>query len=161
MIPLRFTPSVLAAFGLAAFVVAVGAGTPTPDNPAAPPAETQPAATVALPEPATEPWSVLARYTYDQRDQFLAGLPPLLAKVDEQVGELMAKRAAMNKGAVDMREWDFAMKEMGHARSYLAGMAKQMTKAPREHWDEQKDRLGRAWVRTQEAYGKVRASTTY
>jgi hypothetical protein len=35
-----------------------------------------------------------------------------------------------------------------------------MAKASRETWDQQKDKVGLAWVRTQDAFAKVKASTT-
>ena len=127
------------------------------------PAPSAPVA-VSPPAPATTDadarWADLKNYSFDQRDLLLAALKPLLARVDEQVDQLKAKRAILMKNDVDLTDWDFAMKEMSNARSYLAGMAQALGQARRENWDEQKGRLGRAWERTQAAYAKVRASTT-
>ncbi len=58
------------------------------------------------------------------------------------------------------REWDFAMKEMESARSYLTSVGAAAGKAGRDLWDQEKAKVGRAWVSTQDAYGKVKSSTT-
>jgi len=52
------------------------------------------------------------------------------------------------------------MKEMGDARSALKSMGEELSKATPETWDQEKDKVGQAWVRTQEAYDKVKSSTT-
>jgi hypothetical protein len=124
-----------------------------------------PSASVAAPPPAradpdTARWKDLESHSYEQRDLLLAGLKPLLARVDEQIGLLKAKRAMMVKNKVDTSDWDFAMKEMSNARSYLAGMTEALGKARRDNWNEQKERFGHAWERTQTAYSNVMASTT-
>lgn len=82
------------------------------------------------------------------------------ARVDAQVGELAAKRATMVKNAVDTKDWDLAMKEMGAARDYLRSVGEEIRQATRDTWAQQKEKVGLAWIRTQEAYAKVKASTT-
>jgi hypothetical protein len=62
--------------------------------------------------------------------------------------------------STDTKAWDLAMKEMEAAQSYLKAMGEELGKATHESWDQTKDRVGRAWVRTQDAYAKVRSSTT-
>ena len=104
-------------------------------------------------------WADIKEVVYDNRPQFFTGLKRLEARVDAQVAELVAKRATM-KGATDTKDWDFAMKEMGDARTYLKSMGEELSKASRETWDQQKDKVGLAWVRVQAAYDKVKASTT-
>lgn len=104
-------------------------------------------------------WIDLKDYTYDNRAQFFAGLEKLEAQVDEQIQELNAKRATLNS-TVDTKDWDFAMKEMGDARVYLKSTGEELRKADPETWNQRKDKVGRAWMRTQDAYGKVKASTT-
>jgi hypothetical protein len=112
-------------------------------------------------EPATlSRWSPFKDYTFEQRALLLNALKPLVAHVDLQITELNSRRAAMVKANVNTADWDFAMKEMVEARSYLLGLAAELDKAPSEKWDLQKDRFGQGWLRTQEAYTKVRASTT-
>jgi len=115
--------------------------------------------TTASPDVASTQWSDLKDYTYDQRTQFFTGLKRLEAKVDGQIVELTAKRAAMTSTA-NTKDWDFAMKEMGNARSYLKSTGEVLGKATPETWNQEKDKVGQAWVRTQEAYTKVKSSTT-
>jgi hypothetical protein len=171
----RFTSLVIVAFGLAAFSTAgctekekiaeaplppakdVAATTVTTTVPG-PTATVQVAAT-ASPDAASARWSDIKDCTYDIRAQFFAGLNRLEARVDDQISELTAKRAAM-KSTTDTKEWDFAMKEMGDARSALKSMGEELSKATPETWDQEKDKVGQAWVRTQEAYDKVKSSTT-
>jgi len=104
-------------------------------------------------------WADLKDYPFDNRERLLAGLVGLEAQVDEQVKALNAKRASM-KASTDTKGWDLAMKEMMDAQAYLAAMVLELGKSTREFWDQNKDKVGRAWVRTQDAYGKVKASTT-
>ncbi|MCX6954158.1 MAG: hypothetical protein NTV51_18570 [Verrucomicrobia bacterium] len=108
---------------------------------------------------ASAQWSDIKDCTHEMRAQFSAGLSRLEAQLDAQVRELVAKRRTM-KGITDTREWDFAMKELESARSYLHAVGLELAKASRETWDQEKDKVGRAWVSTQDAYGKVKRSTT-
>ena len=116
-------------------------------------------AITAGPDAASARWIDIKDCTYDMRAQFFAGLSRLEARVDGELKELVAKRATM-KGTTDTKAWDFAMKEMGNARSYLKSMGEELSKATPETWDQQKDKVGQAWVRTQEAFSNVKSSTT-
>jgi len=104
-------------------------------------------------------WSELQDLSYDQRAQFFAGLKRLEAIVTAQVAELTAKRAGM-KAAANTKEWDFAMKEMLDAQVSLGSAGLESSRSNPEMWSQQKEKVGQAWVRTQEAYKKVRSSTT-
>ncbi len=104
-------------------------------------------------------WVDLDRHGFAARDLLLAGIKQLGRQVDDQVAALKAQRAAMAAGT-DTRDWDFAMKEMDDARSYLRSMGDAMVKADAATWDQQKAKVGLAWERTQDAYGKVKSSTT-
>lgn len=104
-------------------------------------------------------WSDIKELSFDQREQFVAGAARLEARVDAQITELTARREAM-KSTADTKDWDFSMKALVDARSYLKGMSEEATKATPQNWAQSKDRVGRAWVRTQEAYAKVKTSTT-
>ena len=125
-----------------------------PDKTAAPAAPTPPP-----PDTGTADWSDIKGCTYDQRDKFFAGLKNLEARVDGQIAELAAKRATM-RGVTRTQEWDFAMKEMTDARAYLKSTGEVLAKTAAPSWTEQQDRVGQAWVRTQDAFAKVKASTT-
>ena len=52
------------------------------------------------------------------------------------------------------------MKEMADARAYLKSTGEEANKATPETWLQAKEKVGQAWTRTQEAYDKVKASTT-
>jgi hypothetical protein len=121
--------------------------------PAPPPAATSGAE-------ATDPWLALKGYTYDRRELLFAGLKELESRVDAQITELVAKRAGMNANNTSTKEWDFAMEEMGRARTTLISTSNDLTKANRDTWDQQKDKIGFAWVWTQDACAKVKAATT-
>ena len=171
----RLTHLIIAAFSLTA-ISTVGcaekaksgeASLPTVEAVAASPApnpvsgSTTPikVAVTVNPDVASAEWADIKDVTYDLRAQFFAGLKRLEAKVDAQMDELTAKRAAMNSTA-NTHDWDFAMKEMGDAQSYLTSMGVELSKASPETWDQVKDKVGKAWVRTQDAYAKVKSSTT-
>jgi len=116
-------------------------------------------AALASADIASAKWSDIKDCTYDMRAQFFAGLKQLEARVDVQISELTAKRAAM-KSTTDTKDWDFAMKEMNDSRTYLKSVGDELNKASTETWTQQKETVGQAWVRTQEAYDKVKSSTT-
>jgi len=120
---------------------------------------TVPSAAAASPDVASAQWSDIKDCAYETRAQFFAGLTRLEARVDSQIRELAAKRATMD-GKTNTQDWDFAMKEMVNARTYLKSMGEELHKASPETWAQQKDKVGEAWMRAQEAYGKVKASTT-
>jgi hypothetical protein len=171
----RFTNLVIAALGLAAFPTAGCAekeksaetslppakdGATAAATPAQPgPTANVPVAATANPDIASARWSDIKDCTYENRAQFFAGLARLEARVDDQIRGLIAKRATMD-GKTNTQDWDFAMKEMGNARTYLKSMGEELHKASPETWAQQKDKVGEAWVRVQEAYGKVKSSTT-
>lgn len=105
-------------------------------------------------------WTDIKDHPFGKRADFMAGLARLREKVDAQVAELTAKRASMLDLSVDTKEWDFNMKEMNAARSYFNAVSDELRKATPETWDQGKEKAGQAWVRTQEAYDKVKSSTT-
>lgn len=104
-------------------------------------------------------WSDLKNLTFEARAQFGSGVTRLESEAANQIVTLNAKRAAM-LGTTDTKAWDFAMKEMVNAQSYLKSTAAELGKATPDTWNQAKDKVGLAWTRTQEAYAKVKASTT-
>lgn len=137
---------------------------PAPPTPAEPPAAPTPPpaapapAVPAAPEFPTAQWADIREYSFDQRATFFSGLKAVEAKVDAQIAELEAKRAAMDP-ATDTRDWDQAMKEMVMARADLKAASEEIRKAKPQVWNEQKDKVGQAWTRTQDASTKVKLST--
>ena len=115
----------------------------------------------ALPQPvavaATASWESLADLTYDQRAEFIAGILRLENQLDGQIGALAAKRATMT---TDTKDWDFAMGGLTEARSYLQSMATEVGAATPDTWSEEKEKAHQAWLKAQDAYDKVRTSTT-
>ena len=108
---------------------------------------------------AASSWPDIKDDVYDQRAHFSAGLKQLEAKVDGQIAELLTKRAAM-KSTIRTDEWDFSMKEMNNSRVYLMSVAEELIQATPATWAQKKEKIEKAWVRTQDAYGKVKVSTT-
>lgn len=145
--------------------VAAPAVTAAPVTPLAPvtPTRSAPASRPSIPSApaviAPVQWADLQEIPYEMRTRFFAGVAGLETRVEVQVRELVAQRAAMT-GLTDTREWDFAMKEMESARSYLTSVGAAAGTAGRDIWDQEKAKVGRAWVSTQDAYGKVKSSTT-
>jgi hypothetical protein len=171
----RFPKSATVALGLAVFStvgVAQKEQTATASSPpskdAAPatvpvtvpgaPSTVQVAAT-ASPDLAIAQWGDIKDCTYDMRARFFAGLSRLEARVDRQISWLAARRAAMPSRA-NTQDWDFAMTEMQNARSSLKSMGEELGKAAPDIWNQEKDRVGEAWVRTQAAFDGVKSSTT-
>jgi hypothetical protein len=106
---------------------------------------------------ASASWDAIKGFTYEQRADFVAGIVRLESQLDGQINELNAKRAAMTTGTKD---WDFAMGEMTNARSYLQSMATEVGSATPDTWSQEKEKVNQAWLKAQEAYEKVRTSTT-
>ncbi len=157
----RSTSFVIAAFGFAALCSGHGfaADQATP-NKTIPPGGSGSASVVS--PVSTAPlelasWDDIKIFTYEQRTEFAAGLKRLEEKLDGQIGELTAKRATMKN---DPKEWDSAMRTLKDARAYLKSSGSEMNETSPELWSDQKEKIQRAWQSTQDAVGKVKASTT-
>jgi hypothetical protein len=175
MKPLHFVPTLTVVLGMSALAAAgcvrddsksgdarsPGGSTAPAPNAAVVAGSNAPAATAAATGAAVADvrWADLETLTFEQRAQFLAGVRQLEAMVDRQIAQLAAKRAAM-MGSAQAKDWDFAMKEMNDSRTYLRSMGEEAGKATAETWDQQKAKVGEAWVRTQTAHDKVKSSTT-
>jgi hypothetical protein len=109
---------------------------------------------------ASDNWMDIKDYTYDQRVHFFAALQRVEAKVDAQISDLKVKRTAMRFSAADTQPWDAAMKDLINAREVLRTAGNDLSKATYETWVYQRNRVGQAWTKTQDAYSKVLASTT-
>ncbi len=173
--PLRFVPTLSIILGMSALAAAGCVRENPKTGDARPPsgeAAPTPTATVAAGSGASAAgvagtgavvadvrWADLELLTFEQRAQFMAGVQQLEAKVDRQIAQLAAKRAAM-MGSAQARDWDFALKEMNDSRSYLRSMGEEAGKATAQTWDQQRAKVGEAWVRTQTAHDKVKSSTT-
>lgn len=161
----RFTQILATAISLTALAATVCAKATGPAGPTTVPPlanaspKTMQVVTTPTPEVAPDRWSDLKDVIFDDREQFFVGLKSLENRVDDQLVELKAKRATMNS-SVNTKDWDFAMKEMLEARAYLKSSGEESGKATPETWDQAKDKVGQAWVRTQNAYASVKASTT-
>lgn len=138
---------------------------PPAPQPVTPPAVTPVAAPVVsigvaaatAPDTGSETWAGIENLTFDQRAAFMAGLTNLVRQLDGQISSLNAKRSTMT---TDTTDWDLAMKEVNAARDYLVGLQPELANASPDTWGQEKDRVGGAWRRAQDACDKVRMSTT-
>ena len=139
--------------------------TPTPDRtgvtvPAVPPAKTvkaTPVASGSASVQASDTWAAIKDLPFAQRAEFAAGAASLENELAGQISEMNAKRAAMTASTTD---WDFAMKELNDSQAYLKSMVEEAGRATPETWDQEKDKVGAAWLRAQTACDRVRTSTT-
>ncbi len=107
----------------------------------------------------TDPlWSAIKGDTYEQRSHFADGTSKMLARLDDQIRDLRAKRASMT---TDTKDWDFAMKEVDDSRVLLAGTMNDLAQAMTpEVWIDCKDKIGVAWKRSQLAVDKMNSTRT-
>ena len=118
---------------------------------------------VAVLSAITEPssgahWSDIKNDTYDQRGHFSSGLAQLSARLNGEIRELNAKRAAMT---TDTKDWDFAMKDVRESRDLLTSRTTELGKANTpETWADAKDKVGEAWQRAQLAVDKMHTTVT-
>ena len=96
-------------------------------------------------------WNEIKDQTYALRPEFIAGLKQMERRVSDQLGELKLKRAGLKAGS-DTTSSDLAIKELGYALSYMKYMGEELNKATPENWNQQKAKVGEAWVRTQQFY---------
>lgn len=115
--------------------------------------------TVSRLDVASASWLDIKDHSYAMRASFFAELARLEARVGFQIRELTTKRAIMD-GNTETKDWDFAMKEMRNARAYLRSMGRELREADETTWAQKKEKVGYAWDKSQNAYSKVRASTT-
>jgi len=130
-----------------------------PAEPIARPAQNVPIAVQSVSDQAAASWVAIKDFTFDQRADFIAGAGRLQAMLASQIAELNAKRASMPSTA-DTKDWDFAMKEMNDSQNYLKSMIDEAARATPDTWAEEKDKVDQAWQRAQEAFDKVKITTT-
>jgi hypothetical protein len=92
---------------------------------------------------------------FEKRAECLALIARLEDSLDQQIYAQFNRR---NSTGSDPATWDFAMKEMRSARIFLESTSAELTKATSATWDQQKATVGRAWDRTQDAYGRVKTA---
>lgn len=103
-------------------------------------------------------WTDIKGDTYSLRAHFANGTQRMAARLDEQVGELKAKRSGMT---TDTKDWDFAMKEVEDSRALLADRINSLGKATTpETWEDAKEKVGEAWHRSQLAVDKMNSTRT-
>jgi hypothetical protein len=160
----------------AALLLSAGCSNKDKAAQATPPASTAPAMPASIvPAPAAKPvadpgtpfnvitdtpspsWADIKDLTYAQRAVFSAGLAHIEGRLDAQISVLNAKRAMMT---TDTKDWDFNMKEVNEARSYLAGLNEEVANAGPDTWTQEKEKVELALKRAQDACEKVKMSTT-
>ena len=103
-------------------------------------------------------WTDIKGDTYIERAHFAKGVDKMSARLDEQLGELRAKRAGMT---TDTKDWDFALKEVEESRALLTDRMSNLPKATTpETWEDAKEKIGEAWHRSQLAVDKMNATRT-
>jgi hypothetical protein len=145
------------------------APTPTPTVPMTTPAplaspavrtiDTPPIAVESHMDQAAAQWTAIKDYNFDQRALFQAGASGLIAAFDGQVAELRAKRATL-AATVDTKDWDFAMSNLVDSQSYLKSMVTEAGQATPDTWDQEKEKVNQAWQKAQDAFEKVKTTTT-
>ena len=105
------------------------------------------------------PWTEIKNCSYDQREFFYAGLQKMEARVNDELAEMTASRAAMPQ-IKNAKTRDFAMQELARARTYFKSTEDASRKTSPEGWAQQKEKVGEAWRWTQEAYNKAKSSPT-
>ncbi len=109
-------------------------------------------------QPTDQLWADIKGDNYDQRVHFSKGVDRMLAKLDEQIRALKAKRAAMT---TDTSDWDFNMKEVDDSRVLLTGTMSDLAQATTpETWADAKGKIGDAWKRSQIAVDKMNQTRT-
>jgi len=103
-------------------------------------------------------WVAIKGDAYDQRAHFAAGAAHLSAKLDDQIRLLKAKRAGMT---TDLKDWDFAMKEVDTERALLTSRMTALSQATTpDTWADAKDKFGEAWKASQLAVDKMHTTVT-
>lgn len=103
-------------------------------------------------------WSDIKNDTYDQRAHFAVGVRRLTERLDQQIALLNAKRTSMT---TDLKDWDFAMKEVVESRSFLISRTTELGKATSpEAWTDAKEKVGEAWNRAFLALDKMNSTVT-
>jgi hypothetical protein len=149
--------------GTAASAQVVAAPTPSVQAVPVQPAPKPAVARVGVPfqpDLTSASWASIKDYTFDQRSDFVAGAGVLEASLASQVAELNTKRAAL-PSTVDTKEWDFAMKNLMDAQSYLKSTVDEAARSTPEYWNQEKDKVDQAWQKAEENFDTVRTATTF
>jgi hypothetical protein len=107
---------------------------------------------------ASAAWDSISGLGFDQKASFVAGVAQMESLLDSQIAALKAKRATMTTGTTD---WDLAWGPLNDARNYLHSMGAEASNVTAsDAWDQEKERVHQAWVKAEDAYDRVRTSTT-
>jgi hypothetical protein len=139
---------------------AVAVVTPAPPLPA--PAVRPIVAVPAVASPQVQEgasWATIKDLTFDQKSAFVAGATGLESTLTGQVDALRAKRAAV-PSTTDMKDWDFQMNDLVTSQAYLKATVEEAGAATPDTWQQEKDKVDQAWQKAEDAYDKVRTSTT-
>ncbi len=115
-----------------------------------------------LPAPAlidaSAAWDAISGLGYDQKASFVAGVAQMESLLASQIEALKAKRATMTTNTTD---WDLAMGPLNDARNYLHSMGAEVNSVTTpDAWDQEKEKVHQAWLKAQDAFDKVKTSTT-
>lgn len=103
-------------------------------------------------------WTDIKNDTYDQRAHFATGVAQLAARLNSYIRQLNAKRAGMT---TDLKDWDFAMKDVMDSRDLLTSRATELGKTTTpEAWADAKAKIDEAWNRAQLAVDKMHTTVT-
>lgn len=127
--------------------------TPAKPAPAVPATPAPPATTTPSPLVETK-WSDIKDLGYDDRADVMAGLTRLQDKLDKQVANLKARRAALTT-TDDPDKWNAAMEVLGTARTRLMSAIIDLGKATPQNWEQRHDRVADALVNVEDAYKKA------
>ncbi len=113
-----------------------------------------PNAATSQPDSTPNTWMDIKDCTSEMRGQFFAGLKRLEIILNNQIADLRAKRASQ-PGTSDAAALDAAIREIGNSRFFLIALGEALSRSTPETWEQQKAKVGIAWVKSQAAYTKI------
>jgi hypothetical protein len=113
---------------------------------------------VGITDTASASWDTIKDYTFEKRDEFVAGFDRMTAKMDDDRQAANAKADGLSASAAQER--DSARKDYDAARADLKANLAALSNASADTWSAAKDKVAQSWQAVQKAYDRMKASVT-
>jgi hypothetical protein len=113
---------------------------------------------VGVKDTASDSWDTIKNYTYEKRDEFVAGFDRMTLKMDDDQRAANAKITGLSAAAAQER--DGANKAYDAARADLKANLAALSASSADTWAAAKDKVAQSWQSVKDAYARMKASAT-
>jgi hypothetical protein len=113
---------------------------------------------VGVKDTASDSWDTIKDYSFEKRDQFVAGFDRMTMTMDDDQRAANAKISGLSASAA--QEHDNATKAYDASRADLKSNLAALNASSADTWAAAKDKVAQSWQGVKDAYARVKASVT-